>query len=156
MEEGRVRAAKCILWTVASLTVAACATRPGQRDGVAHVNPASVAASPAEWDGREVEMVGLLVWEFENFALYQSYGAYCRGGERTAIYVDWRNWAGVTRGDNRRGVMVRGVFRNKVGVKQPDGSILLSNAASGPGPLDPGHVVRWLSPPAKPCPRALP
>jgi hypothetical protein len=156
MEEGQVSAAKCILWTVASLTVAACATRPGPRDEVAHVNPASVAASPAEWDGREVEMVGLLVWEFENLAFYQSYGAYCRGGERTAIYVDWHNWAGVTRGDNRRRVMVRGVFRNKVGVKQPDGSILLSNAASGPGPLEPGHVVRWLSPPAKPCPRALP
>ena len=149
-------AAKCILWTVASLTVGACATRPGPRDGVAHVNPASVAASPAEWDGREVEMVGLLVWEFENLAFYQGYGAYCRGGERTAIYVDWHNWAGVTRADNRRRVMVRGVFRNKVGVKQPDGSILLSNAASGPGPLEPGHVVRWLSPPAKPCPRALP
>lgn len=149
-------AAKCILWTLASLTVAACATLPGPRDGVAHVNPASVAASPAEWDGREVEMVGLLVWEFENLAFYQGYGAYCRGGERTAIYVDWHNWAGVTRADNRRRVMVRGVFRNKVGVKQPDGSILLSNAASGPGPLEPGHVVRWLSPPAKPCPRALP
>jgi hypothetical protein len=156
MEEGQVSAAKCILWTVASLTVAACATRPGPSDGVAHVNPASVAASPAEWDGREVEMVGLLVWEFENLAFYQGYGAYCRGGERTAIYVDWHNWAGVTRGDNRRRVMVRGVFRNKVGVKQPDGSILLSNAASGPGPLEAGHVVRWLSPPAKPCPRALP
>ena len=149
-------AAKCIPWIVASLSIAGCATRPGPRDRIAHVNPASVAASPAEWDGREVELVGLVVWEPDSLALYQSYAAYCRGGERTAISADWRVWPGVTRGDNRRRVIIRGVFRNKVGVKQPDGSILLSNAASGPGPLEPGHVVRWLSPPAKPCPRALP
>jgi hypothetical protein len=147
---------KRILLIAATVTLAACATRPGPRDTIAHVNPASVAASPAEWDGREVEMVGLLVWEFENLAFYQSYGAYCRAGERTAIYVDWRAWPGVTRGDNRRRVIVRGVFRNRVGVKQPDGSILVSNAAAGPGPLEPGHVVRWLSPPLKPCPKALP
>ena len=151
-----MNAAKIILWTVASLAIAGCATRPAQRDRIAHVNPASVAASPAEWDGREVEMVGLVVWEFESLALYQSYAAYCRGGEHTAIYADWRVWPGVTRGDNRRRVIVRGVFRNKVGVKQPDGSILVSTGAEGPGPLDPGYVVRWLSPPLKPCPKALP
>ena len=27
---------------------------------------------------------------------------------------------------------------------------------AGPGPLEPGSVVRWLSRPAKPCPKALP
>ena len=149
--------AKGIMVTAASLAVAACATRAtAPRDAIAHVNPASVAAAPAEWDGREVEMVGLLVWEFENLALYQSYGAYCRGGERTAVYVDWHAWGGVTRRDSRRRVIVRGVFRNRVGVKQSDGSILVSNAAAGPGPLEPGHVVRWLSAPLKPCPKALP
>jgi hypothetical protein len=141
---------------VVSLMIAACATRPAPRDAIAHVNPASVAASPAEWDGREVELVGFLVWEFENQALYQSYGAYCRGAEKAAIYVQWEQWPGVTRKDSRRRVVVRGTFRNKVGVPQPGGSILISNAASGPGPLEPGHVVRWLSPPLKPCPRALP
>lgn len=149
--------AKSILLIAAmALSVAACAIRPGTRDAIARVNPASVATAPAEWDGREVEMVGLLVWESENLALYQGYGAYCRAGERTAIYVDWRAWSGVTRSDNRRQVMVRGVFRNKVGVKQPDGSIIVSNAAAGPGPLEPGHVVRWLSRPRKACPKALP
>ena len=147
---------RCILLTVGSLAVAACATRAAPRDAIAHVNPASVAAAPAEWDGREVEMVGLLVWEFENLALYQSYGAFCRAGEHTAIYVDWPAWPGVTRRDSRRQVIVRGTFRNKVGVKQADGSVLISNVAAGPGPLEPGHIVRWLSPPLKPCPKALP
>jgi hypothetical protein len=147
-----------IMVAMVTMAVAGCAVQPGSRPrtGVAHVNPASVAASPAEWDGREVEMVGLLVWEFENLAFYQSYGAYCRGGERTAIYVDWHNWPGVTRKDSRRRVIVHGVFRNKVGVTQPGGLILVSNAAAGPGPLEPGYVVRWLSSPAKPCPKALP
>ena len=128
-----------------TITLAGCATISKPRDTIAKVNPASVAASPAEWDGRQVEMVGLLVWEFENLALYQDYGTYCRAGERTAIYVDWHNWPGVTRGDNRRRVVVRGVFRNGPG-----------NAAPGPGPLEPGQVVRFLSAPAKPCPKALP
>jgi hypothetical protein len=144
-----------ILISVASV-LPACATSPKPRETVAHVNPASVAASPAEWDGREVEMVGMLVWEFENLGLYQSYGAFCRGGERTAIYVDWHNWAGVTRADSRRQVIVRGVFHNRNGMPQPNGSIGISNAAPGPGPLEPGNLVRFLSRPHKPCPKALP
>ena len=144
------------LVAAATFTLAACATPSRPRDTIAHVNPASIAASPAEWDGREVEVVGLLVWEFENQALYQSYGAYCRGAEKGAIHVQWEQWPGVTRKDSRRRLVVRGIFRNKVGVRQPGGSILISNAAPGPGPLEPGSVVRWLSPPAKPCPKALP
>ena len=95
-------------------------------------------------------------FEPEHHGLHQSYGAYCRGGEKTAIYVDWTKWPGVTRADNRRDVVVRGTFRNIQGVAQPGGELLVSNAAPGPGPLEPGGVVRWLSKPAKPCPRALP
>src|SRR5258705_9570679 len=98
---------------MATIMLAACATISKPRDAIARVNPASVAASPAEWDGRQVEMVGLLVWEFENLALYQDYGTFCRGGERTAIYVDWHNWPGVTRADSRRRIVVRGVLRNR-------------------------------------------
>jgi hypothetical protein len=134
-----------------AVLLAGCATLSKPRDTIAHVNPASVAGSPAQFDGREVEMVGLLVWEFENLGLYQDYGTFCRGGEHTAIYVDWHNWPGVTRADSRRRVVVRGVFH-----AQPNGSIGVTNAAPGPGPLMAGHVVRWLSPPAKPCPKALP
>ena len=145
-----------ILIAAASVTLVGCATTSRPRDTIAHVNPASIAASPAEWDGREVEMVGLLVWEFENLGLYQSYGAFCRGGERTAVYVNWHNWPGVTRSDSRRQVMVRGVFHNRTSVTQPNGSILITNAAPGPGPLEPGQVVRFLSAPLKPCPKALP
>ncbi|HKC03191.1 MAG TPA: hypothetical protein VKC17_07795 [Sphingomicrobium sp.] len=140
---------------MATIMLAACATISKPSDTIARVNPASVAASPAEWDGRQVEMVGLLVWEFENLALYQDYGTFCRGGERTAIYVDWHSWPGVTRADSRRRVIVRGVFRNRKLV-QPDGSLIVTSAAPGPGPLEPGQVVRFLSPPAKPCPKALP
>jgi len=147
-----------IVLTAGAATLASCASlgpRPAG-DGFARVNPASVAAAPAQYDGKPVEMVGLLVWEFENFGLYQSYGAYCRRGDQAAIHVEWGSWPGVTRADNRRLVEVRGVFRNRVGVTQPDGSILIGTGAAGPGPLEPGQVVRWLSPPQKPCPAVRP
>jgi len=145
----KVRSALSVVAVAVALT--GCATLPRPRDTVAHVNPASIAASPAEWDGRQVEVVGLLVWEFENLGLYQDYGTFCRGGERTAIYVNWHNWPGVTRADSRRQVVVRGTFHSG-----PNGTIVVTNAAPGPGPLAPGRVVRFLSKPAKPCPRALP
>src|SRR5688500_19143226 len=113
--------AKVMLLAAAVAALPACAVvRTLQRgDGIARVNPASIALAPAEWDGRQVEMIGLLVWEAENLALYQSYGAYCRLGEGTAIHVDWSKWPGVTRADNRRRVMVRGTFRNALGAPPP-------------------------------------
>src|SRR5580765_3208426 len=94
--------------------LAGCTTPDGAArvPSIAHANPASIAASPSRWDGREVEVVGLLVWQFENLGLYQSYGAYCRGGEKVAISADWQNWPGITKADNRREVVVRGIFRN--------------------------------------------
>ena len=149
---------KRVLMTAVVFGLAGCATVSQNRApaGPAKVNPASLAAAPATWDGREVEIVGLLVWQFENVGLYQSYGAYCRGGEKVAIAVDWQNWPGITRADNRRQVIVRGIFRNRYGTAQPNGQIVISNGAPGPGPLEPGSVVRWLSAPAKPCPKALP
>jgi len=146
------------LLTAMVLVLAGCTTvaqhRPPTRP--AKVNPASIAAAPATWDGREVEVVGLVVWEFERLGLYQSYGAYCRGGEKVAIYVQWQDWPGVSRADNRRTVMVRGIFRNFQGNLLRNGQQLISNGAPGPGPLQPGSVVRWLSKAAKPCPKVLP
>ncbi len=136
----------------ASFLVAACATIPQRRDGIAKVNPASIAAAPATWDGREVEIVGLLIWESGNFGLYQTYGAYCRGAQGAAINVRWDEWPGVLPKDSRRRAIVRGVFRNRVGVKQPDGSTAISAGAPGPGPLESGVIVRWLSNPEPPCP----
>ena len=141
-----------IAFAAASCLVAACATSPQRIDGITKVNPASIAAAPATWDGREVEIVGLLVWEDGSFGLYQDYGAYCRGAERAAIYARWEEWPGVSRRDSRRRAIVRGVFRNRVGVKQPDGSMVSLSAAPGPGPLEPGIIVRWLSDPQRPCP----
>lgn len=135
----------------ASLLVAACATSPQPGDGIAKVNPASIAADPATWDGREVEIVGVLIWESGNRGLYQSYGAFCRGAERAAIYAPWDEWHGVSPKDSRRRAIVRGVFRNRVGVKQPDGRVGLSPGAPGPGPLEAGVIVRWLSNPQRPC-----
>ena len=138
--------------------LSACATTRGPAGpvGPTKINPASLAANPAAYDGREVEVVGLVVWEFERLGLYQSYGAYCRGAEKSAIAVDWHSWPGVTKADNRRIALVRGAFHNRYGVAQHDGSIVISNGAPGPGPLEPGSIVRWLSLPDKPCPKALP
>ena len=136
----------------AAFLLAACATTRQAGPAIAKVNPSSIAASPAAWDGREVEIVGLVVWESGSFGLYQDYGTYCRGAEHAAIYVHWAEWPGVTNKDSRRRAIVRGVFRNRVGVRQPDGSTPILAAAPGPGPLEPGVVVRWLSKPQRPCP----
>ena len=151
-----MNAAKVTLLAAVLAALPACnAVRTHQRGVViARANPTSIAAAPAQWDGRQVEMIGLLVWEADNLGLYQSYGAYCRrGGEATAIHADWSKWPGVTRADHRRRVMVRGTFRNRPGVAAAD-AVLASTP--GPGPLEPGAVVRWLSAPMKPCPAALP
>ncbi len=155
--------AKVMLLAAAVAALPACAVvrklQPGP--AIARVNPASIAAAPAEWDGRPVEMVGLLVWEPDNLGLYQSYGAYCRRGEQSAIHVDWSQWPGVSRADTRRQVTVRGIFRNRAGVQSPGGGANAPSIAPGPapwpgpGPLEPGQVVRWLSPPMKPCPTAV-
>ena len=154
-----MNAAKLMLIAAAAAVLPACAAvRTLQRgDGIDRVNPASIALAPAVWHGRQVEMVGLLVWEPENLGLYQSYGAYCRRGERTAIHADWSKWPGVSRADNRRRVVVRGTFLNALGAPPPPGgAVVVSSGAPGPGPLEPGAVVRWLSAPMKPCPAALP
>jgi len=133
------------------LLLAACATTPPTGSAIAKVNPASIAASPATWDGRQVEVVGLVVWEDGAFGLYQDYGTYCRGAEHAALYAHWAEWPGVTKKDSRRRAIVQGVFHNRLGTRQPDGSTLSLAAAPGPGPLEPGTVVRWLSKPERPC-----
>lgn len=135
-----------------AIAVAACAAGPRAGSAIAKVNPATIAASPATWDGREVEIVGMLVWEDGAFGLYQDYGSYCRAGEHAAIYAHWAEWQGVSKQDSRRRAIVRGIFRNRLGAKQPDGSTLSLAAAPGPGPLEPGLVVKWLSKPERPCP----
>lgn len=140
----------------ASFLLAACTTIPQPINRqpinrIAKVNPASIAAAPATWDGREVEIVGLVVWESGMLGLYQSYGAYCRGAERAAINVRWDMWPGVSPKDSRRRAIVRGVFRNRAGLPQTDGGTVISAGAPGPGPLEPGIIVRWLSNPERPC-----
>jgi hypothetical protein len=147
---------KPIVLTAAAITLSACATvrNPERSDGLVRINPASLAADPARWDGRQVEVVGLVVWESDVQALYQSYGAYCRGAEKAAVAVNWNNWPAVSRADSRRRVIVRGVFHNLPGAAPPGG--MPANSGPGPGPLQPGFVVGWLSSRAKPCPLARP
>lgn len=140
------------LGVTSAALLSACATAPPTGPSIAKVNPASIAASPETWDGREVEIVGLVVWEDGAFGLYQDYGTYCRAAEHAAIYAHWPEWTGVSKKDSRRRALVRGVFRNRLGAKQPDGSTLSLAAAPGPGPLEPGVIVRWLSQPRRPCP----
>jgi len=136
----------------AAFLLTACATSMQTGPGIAKVNPASLAASPGTWDGREVEIVGLVVWESGSSGLYQDYGTYCRGSEKAAIYAHWNDWPGVSKADSRRRAIVRGIFRNHVGGKLPGGGALVVAEAPGPGPLEPGTVVRWLSKPQRPCP----
>ena len=155
-EFDRIAAGSLVLAAAGLLLAACAASRPagsGQKPVlIAKVNPASIAAAPMNWDGRQVEIVGLVVWESGSFGLYQDYGTYCRGAEQAAIYAHWEEWAGVSKKDSRRRAIVRGVFHNREGVKQPDGSTLIAAGAPGPGPLEPGFIVRWLSKPQRPCP----
>jgi hypothetical protein len=137
---------------VAPLLLVACVTSRQAVPAMAKVNPASIAASPGTWDGREVEVVGLVVWESGSSGLYQDYGTYCRGAEKAAIYAHWDEWPGVSKRDSRRRAIVRGIFRNRVGGRLPGGGSLVVAEAPGPGPLQPGAVVRWLSNPQRPCP----
>ena len=69
----------------ATVLLAGCATVAPSPAGPAKINPASLAAAPAQWDGKEVEVTGLLVWEFERLRLFQSYGAYCRDAETSSM-----------------------------------------------------------------------
>ncbi len=108
-EGGLARIALRSLCGTSAALLAACATAPPQAPAIAKVNPASIAASPATWDGREVEVIGLVVSEDGAFGLYQDYGTYCRGSEHAAIYVHWAEWPGVSQKDSRRRAIVRGV-----------------------------------------------
>lgn len=137
---------------IVAFLLSSCAMSPAPQTVMAKVNPASIAASPAAWDGREVEVIGLLIWENGSFGLYQDYGTYCRGAEHSAIYAHWPDWPGVSKMDSRRLAIVRGAFRNRVGGKLPGGGTMIVAEAPGPGPLEPGAVVRWLSKPQRPCP----
>lgn len=137
---------------VSLLALTACATMSGVSGQYVRVSAADLALEPGRWDGRKVETNGLLIWEFENLGLYGSYESYCGGPHHAfPIYVDWDDWPEVTRADSRRYVTVRGTFRHRIGVRQPDGTILISTGAPGPGPLEPGKVLQWYSPPLPAC-----
>jgi len=115
-----------------------------------------IASAPFVWHGRQVQLTGILVWETHNVGLYRSYRDYCRGRplrRRTAIYVKWQEVSGVTRADNRRMVVVSGIFRNETMTPLPDGTIILSTGAAGPGPLENVRILRWLSSSLAPCSR---
>ena len=132
------------LVSMAALLLGGCTTGIAS-DSLPRLTPAELAAAPTVWHAREVEVTGLIAWEFENVGLWENYESYCRHAEKSAITVDWDEWAGVTQADTRRLVTIRGTFRNIVHVKQPDGTIIISTGAPGPGPLEPGVVVKWRS-----------
>lgn len=134
----------------AAILLSGCALR-GDTDNVPRLSPAEVAAAPATWDGRVIEVTGLMAWEFENVGLWEAHESYCRRVEKSAITVDWDKWPGITETDARRLVTIRGTFRNIVNVKQPDGTMVISTGAPGPGPLEPGVVVKWGSEPLPDC-----
>ena len=142
-----------VLAIVLLLGVSGCAHRPA-RD---RQNPTveGIASHPELWDGRYVELQGLVVWEVHNVGLYRSYRDYCRGeslSRRTAIYVQWQSSSGLVRGDNRRMAVVAGIFRHRTMVALPDGTITVSTGAPGPGPLEEARIVQWVSEPLPSCP----
>lgn len=134
-----------------ALLLVGCATGLAWH-GVPHVTPSQLAGAPAKWDGKVVEVTGLIAWEFENSGLWQDYESYCRHAQKAAVAVEWDEWPSVALADNRRHVVVRGRFRNVYWVSgaQPK-RIAISTGAPGPGPLEPGVVVSWQSPPLPPC-----
>lgn len=136
---------------VGAVVLTGCATIPPV-NGFARVDPATIAADPAAWDGRQVEVTGLMTWEFENLGLWQNYESYCRRDRKSAIAVEWDEWPGVTHADNRRQVTISGTFTNLFWVSGPQPKkIVISTGAPGPGPLEPGSVMKWHSEPLPPC-----
>ncbi|MDB5669720.1 MAG: hypothetical protein JWO25_679 [Alphaproteobacteria bacterium] len=105
-----------------------------------------VVAHPEKFDGRQLKLRGLVVYEFENYGLYASRADYC--AHHRSIYVEWDHVPGVTRADTRRMAVITGrlVLR---GVGDP---INISNAQNGPGPLRDTALVKWDSEPMAPCP----
>ena len=125
----------------------ACSTVVPVGKRVETVNPASLAAAPAAYDGREVQVIGLLVWDGATQQLQQSYGTYCRASAASAIGVDWTRWPAVAPKDHLRRVAVRGTFRATTAAASP--------APVAAGMLEPGYVLRWVSGPERPCPNKI-
>lgn len=125
----------CLFWA------GACAAQP---DGaVPIVTISQIERRPGVWDEQRVQVTGWAVHDFENHGLYSDRSDICANGEdRAAIYAVWRDDLLPLR-TIRKGVF-EGTFRNELGV-QPDGNIVVSTAAPGPGPLENIRLVRWLT-----------
>jgi hypothetical protein len=136
---------------VSGVLLASCVSSDQRRS---QPSPWPLAARPAHWKGERVELEGLVVWESETSGLYRSYEDYCarkegRGG--TAIAADWGRVRGITERDNRRLAIVLATFRDRIWRENPDGTILISTRAPGPGALEDISLLRWLSRPMPDC-----
>lgn len=132
---------------LALLFVGGCASAGSTGPAASRVTVADLVAAPEAWDGRRVEITGLVVSEFENLGLYASWEDYCpREGWGQAIYVNWGDVRPRDAALPRRMATVRGTFRNVIGVERIDNGevvVMISTGAPGPGPLTDVRIVRW-------------
>jgi hypothetical protein len=140
-----------------ALILSGCASIHAPPDAVAVVSIAELNAHPERWDGRRVQVTGLIVAEFENLGLYASWRDYCpRKTYSRAIYVPWDDQADFPQSQHRRMATVRGVFRNLNGVERMVGGqveMIISTSAPGAGPLEDVEVVQWHGPQRPFCER---
>ena len=120
-----------------------CVSQPPEESRFAPVAISELVADPARWDGQMVIVSGVGVHMFEHHGLYPDLRSACAGQRGPAVFARWTD--AVLPPNTMREGRFRGTFRNDQGVVKPDGSVLVSNAAPGPGPLSDIEVVEWTS-----------
>ena len=136
--------------TAVAFLISGCAPQAIQQSPFARVTVDQLNASPATWDGKLVEVVGVASRRFENLGLYSSFDEYCsHSAHRIAIYVQWDEVRDFRPSHEGRQLLVRGVFRNENGTERPtaDGmvQVTISTGAPGPGPLTDVSIIKRLS-----------
>jgi hypothetical protein len=139
---------KTALTLITIAFVAGCTTVTPTHSAFQRVTVRELHDHPDRWDGRKVEVSGIAVRQFENYGLYEPVSDPC-AEEPVGIFVAWDDTF-LPYKTNRRGTF-RGVFTTENGKVQPNGDIVITNAAPGPGPLKDVAVVKWDGPPLKRC-----
>lgn len=124
---------------------------PASATGPREAAVGEIAATPAAFDTKAVVIEGLVVKEFENYGLYESYDVYCGREQGAALYVDWNAAKDVKDADTRRMARVEGTFQDQIGKAGPKGPAPVPTDAPGPGPLANVKIVAWLSKPMPKC-----
>ncbi|MCA1750144.1 MAG: hypothetical protein LC634_11690 [Sphingomonadales bacterium] len=150
-----------LLLTIAAATpLAGCATTlPPPAPGYERVTLADLHRRPDYWHGRDIELRGFAVREFENSNIFPSYGAYCDGGMAgylSAVGVEWPGERGDPMPYNRSYVLLRGTFENTRYGRRPDldteeGIVIVMANSWSFGPIHDVEIAAVFTDPKPTC-----